>query len=74
MNEQEIIKKIKAIDLEQVSAFSLKILLSQLKHGIESNHISALECKERLEKYIQEYGQLPRVKRDLQKFLGITIT
>jgi macrodomain Ter protein organizer (MatP/YcbG family) len=73
MHEQEIITKIKSIDLEQISAFSLKILLSQLKHGIESNRISALECKERLEKYIKEYGHLPRVKRDLQKFLGIAI-
>lgn len=66
----DIIKKHQELDL---SSFSFKILLGQLKTKIDISNDSkvAIDAVRELRSYINKYGKLPNLQKDLNKIFNI---
>jgi hypothetical protein len=73
LNKQKVINVIKNVDQYPISSFSLKVLLGQLKVKLEVDKSATVEgeCFEKVVIYIQKYGNLPNVKKDIKEIFNI---
>ena len=75
LDKRKVINVIKNFDQYSISSFSLKILLGQLKVKLEIDKSVKAEgeCFEKVVIYIQKYGNLPNVKRDVKELFNIEV-
>ena len=75
INKKKVIEVIKNLDKYSITSFSLKILLGQLKVKLEVDQTGKAEeeCIEKIILYIEKYGSLPNVKKDIKELFNLDL-
>jgi hypothetical protein len=75
IDKKKVIDVIRNLDKHSIVSFSLKILLGQLKVKLDIDETgnAESECIEKVILYIEKYGNLPNVKKDIKELFNLDL-